>query len=120
TETGGRGRFNVPSYLATLETHPTRQGNHHNNGDGGNAVHRTLLSHRSSVKTASQRMRFTRTAVLAALALSLTALPAYAMDGLIMKDGKVMMMKDGKPTTAMPTETDLSDGTKVTTTGVVK
>src|SRR5215469_18411884 len=32
------GSLLVPSYLATLGTHPTRQGNHHN-GDGGNAVH---------------------------------------------------------------------------------
>jgi len=43
-----------------------------------------------------------------------------AMDGVVMKDGQMMMMKDGKATGPMTREVTMTDGTKVTTSGVVK
>ena|SRR5215472_19340215 len=43
-----------------------------------------------------------------------------AMDGIVMKVGRMMMMKDGRATEPMPAEITMPDGTKVTTTGVVK
>lgn len=45
---------------------------------------------------------------------------AFAIDGVVMKDGHMMMMKNGKPTEPMPADMTMPDGTKVTTTGVVK
>jgi hypothetical protein len=38
---------------------------------------------------------------------------AAEMDGVMMKDGKMMMMKDGKATGSMDKEMTMSDGTKV-------
>jgi hypothetical protein len=64
-----------------------------------------------SIKTAI----FAGSIVLFALA----PLPARAMDGVMMKDGKMMMMKDGQATAPMSTDMSMSDGTKVTTSGVV-
>jgi hypothetical protein len=46
--------------------------------------------------------------------------PLFAADGVIMKDGKMMMMKDGKATAPMPTDMPMTNGTTVTTSGVVK
>ena len=46
--------------------------------------------------------------------------PASGMDGVVMQDGKMMMMKDGKPTSPMTTDVTMSDGTIVTTDGTVK
>jgi len=46
--------------------------------------------------------------------------PAFATDGVIMKDGKMMMMKDGKATAPMPADMPMTDGTMVTTSGVIK
>ena len=54
-----------------------------------------------------------------ALAMNLPR-PIAAMDGVIMKDGRMMMMKDGRATEQMTADITLQDGTKVTTSGVVK
>lgn len=43
-----------------------------------------------------------------------------AMDGVMMKNGQMMMMKDGKATAPMPSDMTMDDGTKVTTSGVVR
>jgi|GEM_PF-6107409 len=63
--------------------------------------------------------------MVAAALLCLTALclmPAvavWAMDGVMMKGGQMMMMQDGKPTAPMTSDIAMPDGTKVTTGGVV-
>ena len=44
---------------------------------------------------------------------------AAAMSGVMMKDGKMMMMMDGKPTGAMEHDMTMADGTKVMTNGTV-
>ena len=54
-----------------------------------------------------------------ALAMTLPGLVA-AMDGVVMKDGHMMMMKDGSATERMTADITMTDGTKVTTSGVVK
>jgi hypothetical protein len=54
-----------------------------------------------------------------ALAMTLSHLVA-AMDGVVMKDGRMMMMKDGRATEPMTADITMPDGTKVTTSGVVK
>ena len=49
------------------------------------------------------------------------AAPAAAdMDGVMMHDGKMMMMKAGRPATAMDHEVTMSDGTIVSVDGTVK
>ena len=51
----------------------------------------------------------------------LFAAPAIAdMDGVMMHDGKMMMMKAGHPATAMDHEVTMSDGTIVDVDGTVK
>jgi hypothetical protein len=59
---------------------------------------------------------------IAILSISLFAsgLSAAGMDGVMMKDGKMMMMKDGKPSGAMDHDMSMSDGTKVMANGMVK
>jgi hypothetical protein len=59
--------------------------------------------------------------MLVALALAMT-LPRLvaAMDGVVMKDGHMMMMRDGRATERMTADITMTDGTKVTTRGVVK
>ncbi len=42
------------------------------------------------------------------------------MDGVMMHDGKMMMMKAGQPATAMDHEVTMSDGTTVGVDGTVK
>ena len=54
-----------------------------------------------------------------ALAMNLPR-PIAAMDGVVMKDGRMMMMKDGRATEPMTADITMPDGTKVTTSGVVK
>ncbi len=54
------------------------------------------------------------------LALSLVAPAAADMDGVMMHDGKMMMMKAGHPATAIDHEITLSDGTIVEVDGTVK
>ena len=54
------------------------------------------------------------------LLLLLVALAAADMDGVMMHDGKMMMMKAGHPATAMDHEVTMSDGTKVEVDGTVK
>ena len=59
--------------------------------------------------------------MLVAFALA-TTLPSLvvAMDGVVMKDGRMMSMKDGRATEPMAADITMPDGTKVTTSGVVK
>ncbi|MGH7923577.1 MAG: DUF6799 domain-containing protein [Candidatus Binatus sp.] len=45
---------------------------------------------------------------------------AADMDGVMMHDGKMMMMKAGQPATAMDHEVTMSDGTIVEVDGAVK
>ncbi len=45
---------------------------------------------------------------------------AADMDGVMMSNGKMMMMKAGEPATAMEHEVKLSDGTIVSVDGLVK
>ena len=63
-------------------------------------------------------------AVAAAWSLLLLVLPVNApaagMDGVIMQDGRMMMMKAGKPMTPMTSDLTMSDGTIMTTDGVAK
>jgi hypothetical protein len=54
------------------------------------------------------------------LTLSLVAPAAADMDGVMMHDGKMMMMKAGHPATAMDHEITLSDGAIVEVDGTVK
>ncbi len=42
------------------------------------------------------------------------------MDGVMMHDGKMMMMKAGLPATTMDHEVTMSDGTTVSVDGIVK
>jgi len=46
--------------------------------------------------------------------------PAAGMDGVIMRDGKMMMMQAGKPMSPMTSDMTMADGTIVTTDGTVK
>jgi major membrane immunogen (membrane-anchored lipoprotein) len=68
--------------------------------------------------------KFLRTSIypIAAIAvLLLLVAPAAAdMDGVMMHDGKMMMMKAGQPATAMDHEVTMSDGTIVEVDGTVK
>ena len=54
------------------------------------------------------------------LTLFLVAPAAANMDGVMMHDGKMMMMKAGHPATAMDHEITLSDGAIVEIDGTVK
>ena len=54
-----------------------------------------------------------------ALAMTVPGLVA-ALDGVVMKDGHMMMMKDGRAIERMTADLTMTDGTKVTTSGVVK
>ena len=57
-----------------------------------------------------------------ALSVSFLAAPAMAVekDGIMMKDGKMTMMRDGKEITRMDRETTLSNGAKVMMNGKMK
>ena len=61
-------------------------------------------------------------ALAAGLVLSLLAGPLFAddMQGVMMKDGKMMAMADGKATGPMQKEMTTTDGQKVTTDGTIK
>ena len=61
-------------------------------------------------------------ALAAGLLLSLLAAPLFAddMQGVIMKDGKMMAMADGKATGPMQKEMTTTDGQKITTDGTIK
>jgi uncharacterized protein DUF6799 len=66
-------------------------------------------------------MRFSRLmAAIFLFSLSGTAPAAADMDGVMMHDGKMMMMKAGHPATAMDHEITLADGAKVEVDGTVK
>ena len=64
-----------------------------------------------------------RTATLAIAALmsvSFLAARVEAAEGIMMKDGKMMMMKDGKATGPMDHEMSMTDGCKVMPDGTMK
>ena len=58
--------------------------------------------------------------VLLCASLFASRLMAAEMHGVMMKDGKMVMMMDGKATGPMEHEMTMSDGTKVMTDGMVK
>ena len=58
--------------------------------------------------------------VLLFASLFASRLMAAEMNGVMMKDGKMMMMMDGKATGPMEHEMTMSDGSKVMTDGMVK
>lgn len=58
--------------------------------------------------------------VLLCVSLVASQLMAAEMGGVMMKDGKMMMMMDGKATGPMEKEMTMSDGTKVMPNGMVK
>lgn len=60
-----------------------------------------------------KKLLSTLTALVLALVLSTTYAAANDMDGVMMKDGKMMMMKDGKASGAMTKDMMMNDGTKV-------
>jgi hypothetical protein len=66
----------------------------------------------------------TVTLALAGLFLSVSFLASSVMaaekDGIMMKDGKLMMMHDGKEVSRMDREMTLSNGTKITMKGKMK
>ena len=61
-------------------------------------------------------------AMVAGMLLSLSAGPLFADDiqGVTMKDGKMMVMADGKTTGPMQKELTTTDGQKVMTDGTIK
>jgi hypothetical protein len=64
---------------------------------------------------------FRRGACLIAVIILLSPLATAAdMDGVMMSNGKMMMMKAGKPATAMDHAVTMSDGTTVGVDGVVR
>jgi hypothetical protein len=70
-------------------------------------------------------MKFLRLSIYPIAAIFLfsqfaTAPFAADMDGVMMHDGKMMMMKAGQPATAMDHEVTMSDGTIVSVDGTVK
>lgn len=67
--------------------------------------------------------RTSLTAIATVVLLSMitgTRVIAIDMDGVMMSDGKMVMMKGGKPAVPMDHEMTMSDGTKVETDGTVK
>lgn len=61
-------------------------------------------------------------AVGCCLSVSFLASPVLAVekDGIMMMDGKLMMMNDGKEVSRMDREMTLSDGTKIMMNGKIK
>ena len=57
---------------------------------------------------------------LLSVAFYATRLLAAEMSGVMMKDGKMMMMKDGKATGPMEHEMTMGDGTKMMMDGTMK
>ena len=60
------------------------------------------------------------TIMLLAVSLWVSQIVAAEMNGVMMKDGRMMMMMDGKPKGAMDHDMTMADGTKVMTDGTVK
>src|SRR5882672_804590 len=58
--------------------------------------------------------------VMLCASLVASRLMAAEMQGVMMKDGKMMMMMDGKATGPMEHEMTMADGTKVMANGMVK
>ena len=69
----------------------------------------------SSYRTAS----FAAAALLSVSSISVPA-EAAEMAGVMMKDGKMMLMNEGKATAPMDFEITLTDGSKVTPDGTLK
>jgi Domain of unknown function (DUF6799) len=57
--------------------------------------------------------------IMAALLAGHGAAFGAEMDGIMMNHGKMMMMKDGKPAGPMPSDTTMSNGTKVMMDGTI-
>ena len=59
--------------------------------------------------------------LISALSASFLASPVVsaASDGVMMKDGKMMVMKDGKATEPMTQDVTMTDGKKVTSDGTI-
>jgi hypothetical protein len=70
------------------------------------------------------RTKFSRLSIRLIAAIFLFSLfesaPAADLDGVMMHDGKMMMMKAGHPATAMDHAVTMSDGTIVEVDGIVK
>jgi hypothetical protein len=80
-------------------------------GAGRRAGHRRAQFSRLSIRLI---------AAIFLLSLFATASAAADMDGVMMHDGKMMMMKSGHPATAMDHAVTMSDGTIVDVDGTVK
>jgi hypothetical protein len=67
-------------------------------------------------------MKIARLSICLIVAIFVLSQPSVAadMDGVMMHDGKMMMMKAGHPATAMDHEITMSDGTIVSRDGTVK
>ena len=66
-------------------------------------------------------LRLTFSLIVSIFLLSqIAAAHAADMDGVMMHDGKMMMMKAGQPATAMDHDVTMSDGTIVKLDGTVK
>ena len=66
------------------------------------------------------RIAIAAVTLVAMLALISSTPSAAAMDGVVMQNGKMMMMKAGKPMEPMTQDITMSDGTVVTVDGTVK
>jgi hypothetical protein len=86
---------------------------------GRNAVKWIWAERELSAGSLAMNPRVNLKLVAFAVAMILPGLVA-AMDGVVMKDGHMMMMKDGRVTEPMTADITMPDGTKVTTSGVVK
>jgi major membrane immunogen (membrane-anchored lipoprotein) len=71
-------------------------------------------------RTKFSRLSIRLIAAIVLLSLFATAPAAADMDGVMMHDGKMRMMKAGHPATAMDHEITMSDGTIVEVDGTVK
>jgi hypothetical protein len=60
------------------------------------------------------------TAALLSISFRVTSLRAADADGVMMQDGKMMMMREGKPAGPMDHEMTMSNGTKVEFDGAIK
>jgi hypothetical protein len=72
------------------------------------------------VRSSSSRLSVSLIAAIFLFSLFANARAAADMDGVMMRGGKMMMMKAGHPATAMDHEVTMSDGTKVEVDGTVK
>ena len=71
-------------------------------------------------RTKFSRLSIRLIATIFLFSLFATASAAADMDGVMMHDGKMMMMKAGHPATPMDQAVTMSDGTTVEVDGIVK